>query len=105
MKEYQTDQIRNVVMLGHGGTGTTSLSEAALFAARAQMQAGYLAQIEREFAFPKGRMALLADEIKGAEKLRQVGRIFFDGVDLTPNPSPGRRGESPIGSPLPSGEG
>jgi len=50
-----------------------------LFAARAQMQAGYLAQIEREFAFPQGRMALLADEIKGAEKLRQVGRIFFDG--------------------------
>ncbi len=35
MKEYQTDQIRNVVVLGHGGTGKTSLSEAALFVAGA----------------------------------------------------------------------
>ncbi len=35
MKEYPTDQIRNVVVLGHGGTGKTSLAEAALFAAGA----------------------------------------------------------------------
>jgi arsenite-transporting ATPase len=50
-----------------------------LFAARADMQARYLNQIEREFTFPKQRMTLLANEIKGAEKLRQVGKIFFDG--------------------------
>jgi elongation factor G len=31
MKEYKTEQIRNVVFLGHGGTGKTSLAEAALF--------------------------------------------------------------------------
>ncbi len=31
MKEYQTEQIRNVVVLGHHGTGKTSFAEAALF--------------------------------------------------------------------------
>ena len=65
-----------------------------LFAARGQMQAGYLAQIEREFAFPEGRMTLLADEIKGAEKLREVGRIFFDGAP----PSPAGKSAGGVGS-------
>lgn len=50
-----------------------------LFAARAEMQARYLDQIEREFTYPKQRMTLLSDEIKGAAKLRGVGKIFFDG--------------------------
>jgi elongation factor G len=40
MKEYQTEQIRNVVVLGHGGTGKTSLSEAALFATGATTRLG-----------------------------------------------------------------
>ncbi len=31
MKDYSTDKIRNIVLLGHGGTGKTSLAEAALF--------------------------------------------------------------------------
>jgi elongation factor G len=31
MKEYKTDQIRNVVLLGHGSAGKTSLAEAMLF--------------------------------------------------------------------------
>jgi len=31
MKEYPTEKIRNVVLLGHGGTGKTSFAEAALF--------------------------------------------------------------------------
>lgn len=49
-----------------------------LFAARAEMQLNYLEQIEREFTFPKQRMILLANEIKGAQGLRQVAKIFFD---------------------------
>jgi arsenite-transporting ATPase len=50
-----------------------------LFAARAEMQSHYLDQIEREFTFPKQCMILLANEIKGTQGLRQVGKIFFDG--------------------------
>ena len=50
-----------------------------LFAARAKMQARYLVQIEFNFPYSKQRMTLLADEIKGIGKLRQVGKIFFDG--------------------------
>src|SRR5262245_5813962 len=40
MKQYSTDQIRNVVLLGHGGNGKTSLAEAALFASGATSRLG-----------------------------------------------------------------
>jgi len=50
-----------------------------LFAARAEMQACYLIQIESGFPYSKQHMSLLADEIKGVPKLRQVAEIFFDG--------------------------
>lgn len=35
MKEYTTENIRNVALIGHGSTGKTSLSEAMLFNAKA----------------------------------------------------------------------
>lgn len=35
MKDYHTDQLRNVVLLGHGSSGKTSLAEAMLFASGA----------------------------------------------------------------------
>jgi elongation factor G len=35
MKEYRTEEIRNAVLVGHGSTGKTALSEAALYAAGA----------------------------------------------------------------------
>jgi len=50
-----------------------------LFAARADMQARYLLQIEREIRLPTQRMRLLPFEIKGVGRLRQVARGFFDG--------------------------
>jgi arsenite-transporting ATPase len=51
-----------------------------LFAARAEMQARYLKQIETELPLPSRRMYLLSGEIKGVDRLRTVGRMFFDGV-------------------------
>lgn len=51
-----------------------------LFAARIEMQLGYLAQIEQELRYPTQRMQLLSGEIQGIAKLRQVGTIFFDGI-------------------------
>jgi arsenite/tail-anchored protein-transporting ATPase len=54
-----------------------------LFSARAEMQARYLVQIELDFPYSKEGMTLLADEIKGVRKLREVGEIFFDGGSLS----------------------
>jgi len=51
-----------------------------LFAARADMQAVYLEQIKQELHLPTQRMYLLAGEIKGLSRLREVGKIFFDGA-------------------------
>ncbi|MDP9236434.1 MAG: elongation factor G [Chloroflexota bacterium] len=40
MKEYGTQQLRNVVLLGHGGTGKTSLAEAAFFSSGGSSRMG-----------------------------------------------------------------
>lgn len=66
-------------------------AEDPLFAARAEMQEGYLTKIKNDFAIPQRRMLLLPGEIKGVEGLRMVGRIFFDGQkarreDITARP-------------------
>jgi arsenite-transporting ATPase len=57
----------------------TDAARNPLFAARAEMQSRYLVQIELDFPYPKEGMTLLADEIKGVRKLREVTEIFFDG--------------------------
>ncbi|WP_423226341.1 TRC40/GET3/ArsA family transport-energizing ATPase [Candidatus Amarolinea aalborgensis] len=51
-----------------------------LFAARAEMQTRYLAQITQELPAPTRTMALLPGEIQGVKRLRAVGAIFFDGA-------------------------
>lgn len=40
MKEYQTEEIRNIVLLGHGSSGKTSLSEAMLYSAGSTTRLG-----------------------------------------------------------------
>src|SRR5437867_7475505 len=40
MKDYPAEKIRNVALVGHSGTGKTSLSEAMLFAAGATNRLG-----------------------------------------------------------------
>ena len=40
MKVYRTDEIRNVVLLGHGGSGKTSLAEAMLYVSGATNRMG-----------------------------------------------------------------
>jgi arsenite-transporting ATPase len=51
----------------------------ALFAARREMQQGYLDQIARELPLPTRQMALLDGEIRGVTRLRAVGARLFDG--------------------------
>lgn len=59
-------------------------SDHPLFAARAEMQQGYLQEIEKSLPYPTRRMTLLPGEIRGVERLRHVGQIFFDGsVELS----------------------
>jgi arsenite-transporting ATPase len=48
----------------------------ALFAARAEMQAGYLSQIERDLPYASRRMFLMDGEIKGIDRLRTVAALL-----------------------------
>ena len=43
MKVYRTDEIRNVVLLGHGGSGKTSLAEAMAYVSGQQAAWGKIA--------------------------------------------------------------
>ncbi len=52
-----------------------------LFAARSEMQARYLEQIQAELPYPTQRMNLLSGEIQGVARLRGVAKIFFDGAE------------------------
>jgi elongation factor G len=75
MKEYTTDQIRNVSLVGHGGAGKTTFAEASLFASGAINRLGSVAEgntvsdyhpdeIERQISI---NSSLLVVEWKGSK--------------------------------------
>ena len=53
MKVYRTDEIRNVVLLGHGGSGKTSLVEAMLYVSGATTRMGKIADHNTTSDFDK----------------------------------------------------
>ena len=67
----------------------------ALFAARAEMQTGYLAQIERELPYATRRMFLMDGEIKGIDRLRTVSGLLHGepiSIGQTAVPTPAANG-------------
>ena len=59
MKVYRTDEIRNVVLLGHGGSGKTSLVEAMLYVSGASTRMEILyTQIQSVILTKKNRSAV-----------------------------------------------
>jgi arsenite/tail-anchored protein-transporting ATPase len=59
-----------------------------LFAARAELQSRYLRSVETVLPYPSRRMTLLAGEIKGVERLREVAGIYFDGRSASTQHAP-----------------
>ena len=53
MKVYRTDEIRNVVLLGHGGSGKTSLAEAMLYVSGAVSRMGQISESNTTSDFDK----------------------------------------------------
>lgn len=53
MKVYRTDEIRNVVLLGHGGSGKTSLVEAMLYVSGASKRMGKVSESNTVSDFDK----------------------------------------------------
>ncbi len=91
LKKLEIDNYRLII----NGIIPPEGAQNPLFAARLAMQTGYLAEIEAGLPYPKQRMSLLAGEIRGVERLRQVGRAFFDGASASLAPLPAS--EQPAG--------
>ena len=71
MKVYRTDEIRNVVLLGHGGSGKTSLVEAMLYVSGATNRMGKIADSNTVSDFDK-------EEQKRGRKQRSIFLIRRD---------------------------
>ena len=61
MKVYRTDEIRNVVLLGHGGSGKTSLVEAMLYVSGATSRMGKISESNTVSDFDKEEQNLLRE--------------------------------------------
>lgn len=70
-------EIENYALIVNGVI-PTQLIDDTLFNARAKMQKTHLQEIEDQFTYPTMFMPMLAVEIKGIARLRQVGKVFFD---------------------------
>jgi elongation factor G len=73
MKRYETQDIRNVVFVGHGGAGKTSLAEAILFVGKGTNRRGVAGtdssnfdyepeEIKRQHTIQVGRVCRVAEE-------------------------------------------
>lgn len=66
MKVYRTDEIRNVVLLGHGGSGKTSLVEAMLYVSGATNRMGKISESNTVSDFDKEEQKCLS-QIKNSQ--------------------------------------
>ena len=75
MKVYRTDEIRNVVLLGHGGSGKTSLAEAMLYVSGATNRMGKISESNTVSDFDK-------EELKN--EIRQSFEKYISEFDTIP---------------------
>ena len=84
MKVYRTDEIRNVVLLGHGGSGKTSLVEAMLYVSGATSRMGKISEAntvsdfdkeEQKRGFSIGTSVVPIEWEKAKINMRQMRRL------------------------------
>ena len=76
MKVYRTDEIRNVVLLGHGGSGKTSLAEAMLYVSGATNRMGKISESNTTSDFDK------EEQKRGFSSGRKRRSIFLTHRDI-----------------------
>ena len=81
MTEYPAAKLRNFALIGHGGTGKTSLAEAMLFTAGAITRLGRVEDL-RKWSTPlviggPGVALYVASKLRIRRSLRGVARSIF----------------------------
>ena len=90
MKRYSPEHIRNIAVVGHGGTGKTSLVEAMLFHAKAIDRLGKVddGTTTTEAAVGMGKLRVIVPRDANVEVDARVKAGNIDG-DLAPTPDEG----------------